>query len=128
MPKPPTYSTGERLRIGASLLPPFALLWLACRKDWISLDPRGALFAMPIALAFGFLLPAHFAPWHRVVEKAQSWIGRRLVFALLSLVWIVVLLPTGLVLRALGKRFLDPGRRESYWESARPPGSLRDGF
>jgi hypothetical protein len=128
MSTPPTPTTGERLRIGASLIPPFALLWLACRKGWIPLDPRGAVVAMPFVLVFGFLLPAPFTPWHRWVEKARSWIGRRLVFALLSLVWIVVVLPTSLVLRALGKRFLDPRRRESYWEPARPPGSLRDGF
>lgn len=117
-----------RFRIGASLIPPFALLWLGARKGWIPLDPRWPLFAMPAALAIGFLLPAAFASWHIAFERLQAAVGRRIVAGLLALVWCTVILPVGLLLRLFGKRFLETRPRESHWNPARPHGSLLDGF
>jgi hypothetical protein len=118
----------ERLRIGASLLPPCALLWWCCRRGWVPFDPHLAVWTLPAALATGFLWPAPFLPWHRRVESVRSWLGGLLLRLLLLLVWIAAILPVGLALRLAGKRFLDPGKREGYWQPARPFGSLRDGF
>lgn len=122
------FQPGQRFRIGASLIPPFALLWLAARKGWIPADPRWPLFAMPAALLAGFLFPAVFAPWHRGFERVQSAVGRRIVAVLLGLAWLLVVLPVGLVLRLSGKRFLESAPRDSHWVPARPYGSLLDGF
>ena len=125
---PKTYSLGERFRIGASLIAPVALVWLASRRGWLPLTPWWCLAALPAALLVGMLLPGAFAGWHRVFSAVQSWIGHRLVMLLLGIVFVLVLVPVGLVLRARGKSFLDGPRADSYWKPARKPGSLREQF
>jgi hypothetical protein len=125
-PKP--HTLGERFQIGASLIAPVALLWLASRKGWLPLTPWWCLAAMPAVLVVGMLLPGAFAGWHRGLTALQSWIGRRLVALLLGFVFVLVLVPVGLLLRARGKSFIDGPRADSYWKPARPPGSLRDQF
>jgi hypothetical protein len=50
------------------------------------------------------------------------------VAVLLGIVFLLVVMPVGLVLRLRGKSFLDGGRRDSYWHPVRPPGSLKDSF
>lgn len=124
----PSLPLGERFRIGASLIPPFALLWVASRRGWIPLNPWWCLAAMPLALLTGLLLPSAFAGWHRGFSRVQSWIGHRVITVLLGMVFILVVLPVGLIFRLRGRSFLELPPGESYWKPARPPGSLRDQF
>jgi hypothetical protein len=124
----PPLTLGERFRIGASLIPPFAILFLCSRRGWIPLTPWIGLGGMLLGLAAGMLLPAAFEPWHLGFSRVQAWIGRRIVAVLLGMVFLLVVLPIGLLLRWSGRGFLDRGRQDSYWHPARPPGSLKDGF
>lgn len=127
-PPPLQMTLGERFRIGASLIPPFALLWIASRRGWIPLPPAWCLISMPVALALGMLLPKVFAGWHRGFSAVQSWIGRRLVFLMLAIVFLLVVAPVAVVLRLAGKSFLGEKAAESYWVKVRPPGSLTTQF
>ncbi len=122
------HNLGERFRIGASLIPPFAILFLSGRRGWIPVTPWVGLGGMLLGLASGMLLPATFEPWHHGFSRVQAWIGRRIVAVLLGIVFLLVVMPVGLVLRLRGKSFLDGGRRDSYWHPVRPPGSLKDSF
>ena len=118
----------HRFQIGASLIPPFALLWLACRNGWIAIAPGVFLAAMPAALILGMLAPSVFSGWHRAVSRIQAWIGHRLVEGLLTLVFLAVVVPVGLLFRLSGRSFLELPPADSYWRKAPAPGSLRDQF
>jgi hypothetical protein len=122
------FPLGERFRIGASLTPPFALLWLASRRGWVPFNSWWCLAALPGALLLGMLWPQAFAGWHRGFSAAQAWLGRRIFMGLLGLVFIFVLAPFGWILRRSGRSFLEGPPADSYWKPARPPGSLRDQF
>jgi hypothetical protein len=119
---------GQRWPIGASLVPPLALLWLASRHGWVPLSPWLTFALLPAAVVLGALWPAPFRGWHRGVTRVQHALGRALVTVLLALVFLLVLVPTALVLRLRGRSFLETARRDSYWQPARPPGSWRDAF
>ena len=121
-------AVGERWRIGASLLAPGALLWLAARRGWIPLPPRWGLAVMLGLFCAAFVAPRCFAGWYRAFSAGQSWLGRRLVALLLGLVFVVVMVPVGLILRWSGKSFLGGPSADSYWKPAQRPGSLRDQF
>ncbi len=118
----------ERFQIGASLIPPIALAWIAARKGWLPLDPRWCLAAMPVAVGVGMLLPGVFAGWHRLFSRVQSAVGRCLLAVLLRVVFLVAVLPIGLLMRARGRSFLKAPDGVSYWQPAKPPGSLRNQF
>lgn len=128
MNAPSTRTLGERLQIGASLIPPFALLWVAARRGWIVGDSRIYLLAMLGALILGATLPSTFAPWHRGVSRIQSWIGRKLLALMLGTVFVLVVIPVGLLYRLAGQSFVAPSSGKSLWKPARAPGSLRDQF
>ena len=121
-------SLGERFRIGASLIPPFAIVWMMSRADWVPVRPFICFFGMPLALGIGMAFPKWFAAWHRGFSAVQSWIGRRLVAGLLGLVFVLVVVPVAFVLRLAGRDFLDRGKSDSYWAPSRPPGSLKNQF
>ena len=125
---PPDFSWKERFQIGASLIPPIALGWMAARRGWLPLDPRGCLIAMPVAVGIGMLLPSVFAGWHRFFSRIQSAAGRRLLALLLRIVFLVAVLPVGLLMRWRGRSFLRAPGGDSYWQPAKPPGSLRNQF
>ena len=118
----------QRFEIGASLVPPLALLWIASRKGWIPPGGPWSLIAMPTAVVIGLRFPAAFAGGHRGLSRVQSWIGKRLLAALLGLAFVVAVLPMGLWLRARGRSFLEPPPGDSYWTTPRPPGSLKNQF
>lgn len=127
-PNPPPLTLGERFRIGASLIPPVALLWIASRRGWVPLSSGWCLAAMPLALLLGMLLPGIFEGWHRAFSAGQSWAGRWLVRILLGLVFLLVVAPLGIVLRVAGISFLGGKPAASYWTKVRPPSSLRTQF
>ena len=133
MPPPPANSDvrrslKDRFQIGASLIPPMALLWLASRNGWIPVPSWICLAALPGAVALGMLLPGVFAGWHRLFSHGQSWAGHRLLAGLLGLAFILTIIPIGLWLRFRGRSFLEPPTQGTYWVSARPPGSLKNQF
>jgi len=124
----PAPSLRQRFEVGASLLPPVALGWLAARAGWLSVPPGWLLAAMPAVLAIGMGFPGPFMGWHQGVRRVQAWIGRHLLAALLGLVFLLVLLPIGWLLRLRGRSFLEAPSGDSFWTPSRPPGSLRDPF
>ena len=84
MSRPETVrSFRDRFAIGASLIPPVALLMIANRAGWVPGSPRAFLAGMPVAVGLGMLFPTLFEPWHRGFSRMRSWLGGRLVFLLL---------------------------------------------
>lgn len=117
-----------RFQIGASLVPPIALAWMAARAGWLPVPPAWLLAAMPAALALGMCFPKPFRGWHRGVQRVQSALGRALLSGLLAAVFLLMVVPIGLILRAAGRSFLGTAHADSFWSRVRPPGSLRDPF
>ena len=123
-----SFTLGKRLQIAASLLAPFAVLWLLSRKHWLPLPSNWVLIAALAAFLTGVAFPRAFAGWHRVLSDVQSWIGRRIVMLLLAIVFVLVVAPFGIILRLCGKSFLELRPADSYWKKIRPSRSLRDQF
>lgn len=129
MNAPPSHrSLRERFAIGASLLPPVALLLLASRWGWVGIPARVCLLAMPGVIGLGMAFPGFFAPWYRVFSRVRSWLGGRLVFGLLLGIHGLVVIPMGFLMRALGQRPIDGARSGSSWVRSKGYGSLRDPF
>lgn len=127
-PPQPPLSFKMRFQIGASLIPPFALLYLASRAGWMPAAPKVWLAAMPVALLVGMLLPRLFAPWHRLFSSGHSWLGHRLLKLLLALVFLLTIVPIAVYLRIRGRSFLETASRESYWLPPRTGGSMQDQY
>lgn len=125
---PDARSLRDRFVIGASLLPPVALLMLAARWGWVPVPAWVFLTCMPPVLAVGMLLPQVFEPWHRRVSRGQAWLGRRLVFGLLLGVYVLAVVPIGFLMRRSGKNPLDLSRSGGSWVRSKGYGSLRDPF
>ncbi|HAB17167.1 MAG TPA: SxtJ family membrane protein [Verrucomicrobiota bacterium] len=122
------FPLSERLRIAGSLVAPAALLWLACRRGWLPWPAWWFSVAIPLSMFLGILVPQAFTVWYRLFSAIQSWIGQWLVTLLLALVFVLVLVPVGLILRLCGKSFLERSPAATYWKPARPPGSLKQQF
>jgi amino acid permease len=129
MSRPETVrSLRDRFAIGASLIPPVALLMIASRAGWVPGSPRVYLAAMPVVLGLGMLFPTLAEPWHRRFSRMRSWLGGRLVFLLLLGVYGVAVVPLAFLMRLFGKRPLDVSRSGSSWVQSKGYGSLRDPF
>ena len=90
----------------------------------------GAVRIWALGLAAAFLLaaaayPRILAPLNRLWTRFGAFLHRISNFLVLALLFYLVITPTGLVLRLLGKDSLrlrfEPGVR-SYWIERRPPG------
>lgn len=127
---PPSIARSLRNRfvIGASLLPPVALLMIAGRCGWVPVSPRTCLVAMPLILGLGMLFSGAFESWHRWISRGQAWLGGRLVFLLLVGVYGLVVIPLAFLMRGLGQRPIDLSRSGSSWVRSKGYGSLRDPF
>ena len=127
---PPSIARSLRNRfvIGASLLPPVALLMIAGRCGWVPVSPRTCLVAMPLILGLGMLFPGAFESWHRWISRGQAWLGGRLVFLLLVGVYGLVVIPLAFLMRGLGQRPIDLSRSGTSWVRSKGYGSLRDPF
>jgi amino acid permease len=129
MSRPETIrSLRDRFAIGASLIPPVALLMIASRAGWVAGSPRVYLAAMPVVLGLGMLFPKLAEPWHRRFSRMRSWLGGRLVFLLLLGVYGLAVVPLAFLMRLFGKRPLDVSRSGSSWVRSKGYGSLRDPF
>lgn len=84
--------------------------------------PRTAVVVAAVALAVALLAQAAPLTAYRrlrgVLEEFGHWVGTAVTWVLMTLLFYLLFLPVGLVLRAAGKldftRFADPGR-DSYW-------------
>lgn len=129
MSRPETIrSLRDRFAIGASLIPPVALLMIASRAGWVPGSPRAYLAAMPVVLGLGMLFPIFVEPWHRRFSRMRAWLGGRLVFLLFLGVYGVAVVPMAFLMRLVGKRPLDVSRSGSSWVRSKGYGSLRDPF
>jgi hypothetical protein len=129
MSRPETVrSFRDRFAIGASLIPPVALLMIANRAGWVPGSPRAFLAGMPVAVGLGMLFPTLFEPWHRGFSRMRSWLGGRLVFLLLLGVYGIAVVPLAFLMRLFGKRPLDVSRSGSSWVRSKGYGSLQDPF
>ena len=129
MSRPETIrSLRDRFVIGASLIPPVALLMIASRAGWVPGSPRAYLAAMPVVLGLGMLFPIFVEPWHRRFSRMRAWLGGRLVFLLFLGVYGVAVVPMAFLMRLVGKRPLDVSRSGSSWVLSKAYGSLRDPF
>lgn len=121
-------SLRDRFAIGASLIPPVALLMIASRAGWVPGSPQVYLAVMPVVVGLGMLFPTLFEPWHRGFSRMRSWLGGRLVFLLLLGVYGVAVVPLAFLMRWAGKRPLDVSHSGSSWVRSKGYGSLRDPF
>ena len=70
--------------------------------------------------------PRWFRGFYRVGMTVSFRVGQALGWVWLTLFFLLVLTPLGLLLRAFGKDLLAMKRRktDTYWRTARPPGSF----
>ncbi len=87
-----------------------------------------AVLAVALALALlAGLRPAWFRGYYRVSTRIGYWLSEALARVILSLIFVFLLVPLGLVLRLLGKDPLRLRRTrpvETYWSNARPTSPL----
>lgn len=80
-------------------------------------------------LAAAFVAPRLLAPLNRLWFRFGMLLGRIVSPVVMAIIFYVAVLPTGLVMRMLGKDLLrlrfDPGA-ESYWIHRDPPGPAPD--
>lgn len=91
-----------------------------------------ALGIAAVFLAIGVIYPALLRPLNRAWFKFGMWISRYTTPILMLLIFIVAVVPTGLLMRAFGK---DPMHRKvdrtsgSYWiDRDEQPGSMKEQY
>ena len=87
---------------------------------------RTIFIAMVLAVCACVIQPRWFRGFYRVGMTANFRVGQALGWVWLTLFFLVVLTPLGLLLRAFGKDLLSMKRRktDTYWRAARPPGGF----
>ncbi len=88
---------------------------------------RAAQFVLAAILICGLIRPRWFRGFYRVGMTVNFWVGKTVGRVTLTLFFLLVITPFGLVLRFLGRDLLalrprPPG--ESYWRKSRPASSL----
>jgi hypothetical protein len=86
----------------------------------------GIGIAIVLAVITCALQPRWFRGFYRVGMTASFRVGQALGWLWLTLFFLLVLTPLGLLLRAFGKDLLAMKRRktDTYWRAARPPGGF----
>jgi hypothetical protein len=86
----------------------------------------GIAIAQVLALGVCAVRPRWFRGFYRVGMTASFRVGQALGWVWLTLFFLLVLTPLGLLLRAFGKDLLSMKRRkaDTYWRAARPPGGF----
>jgi len=100
---------------------------LLCRRKVIGVEAlSGIAIAVVLALCVCALRPRWFRGFYRAGMTASFRVGQALGWVWLTLLFLLVLTPLGLLLRAFGKDLLAMKRREAdtYWRPARPPGGF----
>ena len=106
--------------------------WLASRRGWITRDawiPIGAVILLIPALAL--LRPRWFRPIYRGGMTISFHIGHVMGKVMLTVFFLLVVTPLGLVLRLMGKDLLGLRRKPdaaTYWHPAKPASKLDQMF
>ena len=79
-----------------------------------------------LVLCICAIYPRWFRGFYRVGMTASFRVGQALGWVWLTLLFLLVLTPLGLLLRAFGEDLLAMKRRkaDTYWRPARPPGDF----
>ncbi len=96
------------------------LLFLRGRAAWLYTAVPSILF-----LFFALALPMALAPVEKFWMKLASVMGFVMTNVLLILVYIIAVVPTGLILRLMGKNSIQKGFQQetsSYWIDVDPNG------
>ena len=86
----------------------------------------GTAIAMALAMCACAYRPRWFRGFYRVGMTVSFRVGQALGWIWLTIFFLLVLTPLGLLLRATGKDLLAMKRRktDTYWRAARPPGGF----
>jgi hypothetical protein len=86
----------------------------------------GIAISMILAVCGCAIQPRWFRGFYRVGMTASFRVGQALGWVWLTLFFLLVLTPVGLLLRAFGKDLLSMKRRKigTFWRAARPPGGF----
>lgn len=82
-------------------------------------------------LLAGVLVPSSLGPVYRAWMKMALVISRVTTPIFMGIVYFLVMTPTGMIMRVLGKKPIEhPAREGSFWQSTegRPPGDLERQF
>ena len=85
------------------------------------------LFALVVALAICAVRPRWFRGFYRAGMTASWHVGQVMGGVLLTILFLLLVTPLGLLLRLMGKDLLELKRRPdaaSYWRVAKKPGPL----
>jgi len=100
--------------------------WLLQRRGVFGQETfSGILVSLAAAILIGALRPRWLRGFSRRGMTVSWQLGRFLGRVWLTVFFLVVLTPLGLLLRALGKDLLQlkrPRGASSYWQKAKPPG------
>ena len=104
------------------------VVWLIGRRRWVPGPPSSfALVALGLLAIVSAFKPRWFRGLYRVVMTGSHYMGQAMGWALLTVVFALLIIPLGCGLRWLGKDLLrlkkDPAAR-TYWQTARRPGPL----
>jgi len=106
--------------VGAAFLVLAAVLWWRERPTpmWIMAGLATLLFAC------GLVIPARLGPVHRGWMKMALAISKVTTPIFMSVVYFLVLTPSGLIMRLLGRRPIEHRPAEQgFWHPAKKPGS-----
>ena len=86
----------------------------------------GIAIAIVLVMVVCAIKPRWFRGFYRVGMTASFRVGQALGWVWLTIFFLLVLTPLGLLLRAFGKDLLAMKRRktDTYWHAARPPGGF----
>ena len=98
------------------------------RRQWLGREAfLGCLMALAIALGVCAVRPRWFWGFYRIGMTASWHVGQLMGRVLLTLLFLLVVTPLGLLLRLLGKDLLELKRQPnatSYWRPVRKQGPL----
>jgi hypothetical protein len=86
----------------------------------------GVSIALALAICACAVRPRWFRGFYRAGMTASFRVGQALGWVWLTIFFVLLLTPLGLLLRLCGKDLLEVKRRktDSYWRAARPPGGF----
>ena len=112
-------SSNEIRKFGLVIAIALGVIGIFVYVKFANFDVVGWLWGIGLLfLILGFILPSVLRPVYRIWMLLAYFIGGIVSRVILTVLFYVVLTPTGLVLRLFGKDVLDQKfdkRRESYW-------------
>jgi Saxitoxin biosynthesis operon protein SxtJ len=109
--------TSFALIVSAGFIVIAALQWRRGAAEWVWVTLLAIVAVLLLAAAFA---PALLRPVYRVwmrIGEALGWINTRI---LLTLVFVLVVAPIGLVMRLFGRSPIATAKKDSYWTNVEP--------